>query len=73
VFAHWYTGELRCSIGALLKYRHMGFLSQYEQDLFIRVKRRVVLEEHITTTGVAEPDALKDYVVSAHYISGKSS
>ena len=51
----------------------MGFLSQYEQDLFIRVKRRVVLEEHITTTGVAEPDALKDYVVSAHYISGKSS
>ena len=73
VFAHWFTGELRCSMGALLKYRHMGFLSRYEQDLFIRIKRGVVLEEHTKTNGVAAPDASKDYVVSAQYSSGKSS
>ena len=56
VFAHWYTGELRCSKGELLHYVHGGYASQFEQDLFIEVVRGVVVSERLVTNGVAEPD-----------------
>lgn len=56
VFAHWYTGELRCSRGQLLNYVHGGYASQYEQDLFIDVVRGVVTNERLVVNGVAEPD-----------------
>ena len=56
VFAHWYTGELRCSKGQLLNYVHGGYASQYEQDLFIEVVRGVVVSERLEVNGVAEPD-----------------
>lgn len=69
VFAHWFTGDLRCAMGGLLKYRHAGFSSTYEQDLYIRVKRGVVLEEHTVVNGVADPKAPKQHVVAAHTIS----
>ena len=48
VFAHWYTGELRCSKGQLLNYVHGGYASQYEQDLFIDVVRGVVVSKRPT-------------------------
>jgi hypothetical protein len=53
VFAHWFTGDLRCPVGGLMKYRHMGFGSLYEKDLFIRVSRGVVQEEHTVVNGTA--------------------
>ena len=56
VFAHWYTGELRCSKGQLLNYVHGGYASQYEQDLSIEVVRGVVVSERLVVNGVAEPD-----------------
>ena len=56
VFAHWYTGELRCSKGQLLNYVHGGYASQYEQDLFIEVVRGVVVSERLVINGIAEPD-----------------
>ena len=56
VFAHWYTGELRCSKGQLLNYVHGFYASQYEQDLFIEVVRGVVVSERLVVNGVAEPD-----------------
>ena len=56
VFAHWYTGELRCTKGQLLDYVHGGYASQYEQDLFIDVVRGVVVSERLVVNGVAEPD-----------------
>ena len=56
VFAHWYTGELRCTKGQLLKYVHGGYASRYEQDLFIDVVRGVVVAERVVVNGVAEPD-----------------
>ena len=71
VFAHWFTGDLRCSMGALLEYRHMGFMSTYEKDLFILVKRGVVQQEHLVVNGVAPPDASQHHVIAAQYISGK--
>jgi len=64
VFAHWFTGELRCPSGALLNYVHGGYASTYEQDLFLRVQRGVVIEERAVVNGQAEPGASTDYRVA---------
>ena len=65
VFAHWYTGELRCPRGALLKYVHGGFASTYEEDLFLRVQRGVLIEERIVRNGTAPPNAEAGYRINA--------
>lgn len=56
VFAHWFTGELRCPSGALLNYVHGGYASTYERDLFFRVWRGVILEERLVINGQAEQE-----------------
>lgn len=68
VFAHWFTGELRCPRGALLKYVHGGYLSTYEEDLFISVKHGVVTEERIVRNGTAAPDAHEGYRITVQTI-----
>jgi len=35
VFADWFTGEIRIPQGKLIDYVHGGFLSEYENDLFL--------------------------------------
>lgn len=49
VFADWFSGELRCPKGQLLKYVHFGFKSIYERDLIITVKSGVIESERIVT------------------------
>ena len=46
VFAHWFTGELRCPQGARLEYMHMGYGSVYEYDLLMDFKEGVLLGKH---------------------------
>ena len=70
VFAHWFTGELRCTRGKLLKYVHGGYASSYEQDLFIDVVRGVVVAERLVVNGVAEPDATEGYTIAASTSTG---
>jgi hypothetical protein len=65
VFAHWYTGELRCPRGALLDYVHGGYFSVYEEDLFFRVQRGVVVEERIVRNGTASLASEVGYVLGA--------
>lgn len=65
VFAHWYTGTLRCPRGALLKYVHDGFRSVYEEDLFFDVSKGVVSNERLVRNGTAAPDAAKGYTLAA--------
>lgn len=65
VFAHWYTGELRCLRGALLKYVHGGYASIYEEDLFLRVQHGVLIEERVVRNGTAPPDAKAGYRINA--------
>ena len=72
VFAHWFTGELRCPSGALLNYVHGCYGSTYEKDLFLRVQRGVVLEERIVVNGQAEPDAPQDYLLAGMTTFGQS-
>jgi hypothetical protein len=67
VFAHWFTGVLRCPIGALLRYVHGGFGSTYEKDLFIPVQRGVVMGERWVVNGVAKPDAPNDFFLAGSY------
>jgi hypothetical protein len=67
VFAHWYTGEMRCPKGGLIDYVHGGYASTYEQDLFINVEKGVVLSERVVENGKAEPDAPRGYHQAARY------
>lgn len=54
LFAHWYSGELRCPRGKLLNYQHGGFMSTYEEDLFIEVRNGLVIGERVVVNGKAE-------------------
>jgi hypothetical protein len=44
VFAHWYSGVLNIPQGKMTKYVHMGYLSQYERNLFMAVENGVVVD-----------------------------
>jgi hypothetical protein len=55
VFAHWFNGQLRLPRGELLKYVHMGWGSQYEEDLFLEVSRGIVTGSWTRRNGVALP------------------
>ncbi len=39
VFASWFSGVLRCHVGNLLRYVHMGYSSVFEFDLFFQIKQ----------------------------------
>jgi len=65
VFAHWYSGELRCPMGGLLNYVHGGYASQYEMDLYLRFEKGVFKEESIIRNGYADPEAPKGYHITA--------
>ena len=56
VFAHWYTGKIRCGQGKLLKYVHGGYASIYEMDLFITVKNGVVTNTRLKMNTVPEDE-----------------
>jgi hypothetical protein len=45
VFAHWYSGEIRLPQGNLLEYIHGGYASQYEYDLFLEIKKGLVVSK----------------------------
>ena len=71
VFAHWFSGELRCPSGALLNYVHGGFASTYEKDLFLQVRRGVVLQERVVVNGQGEPQAPQEYLLAGMTTFGK--
>ena len=47
VFAHWFTGIIRCAQGKRLKYVHMGFGSTYEQDLLLYFTRGSLTKKQV--------------------------
>lgn len=61
VFAHWFTGELRCPQGAQLEYRHMGYGSVYEYDLLMDFKKGVLVGKHARHNEAPKPKDKKDY------------
>ena len=71
VFAHWYSGELRCPMGELLNYVHGGYGSTYEQDLFIEIDKGVVVSERLVGNGVGTGKGGDGYVLAAMTTFGK--
>ena len=71
LFAHWYSGELRCPRGKLLNYVHGGYMSTYEEDLIIAVQNGIVTGERVVVNGKAEEDAPQGYAVAAALHFGK--
>ena len=61
VFAHWFTGGLRCPQGALLNYVHGGYASTYEYDLLIDFKQGMLLSKHARHNEVPKKKEEKDY------------
>jgi len=51
VFAHWFTGELRCPQGKLLNYVHGGYASTYEYDLMMEFKQGVLVHKYAKHNG----------------------
>ena len=73
VFAHWFTGELRCVQGGLLKYVHQGYASTYEKDLFIQIQNGVVIGDREIVNGEAETCKSDGYVLAAATTFGTES
>lgn len=71
VFAHWYTGELRCPMGGLLEYVHGGYASRYEMDLFLKIDKGVLVSDRIVNNGSAEPDSPQGYRINAMTTFGR--
>ena len=56
VFADWFSGELRCANGELATYVHLGYASRYKQELFIEIRKGVVVGERIEVNDIAVPE-----------------
>lgn len=41
LFADWYSGTLRIPVGSMVHYEHMGFASEYENELYIKIRNGV--------------------------------
>lgn len=56
VFAHWFSGTLDIPQGKLLKYVHMGYLSQFEKNLLIDVEFGVITNTRARTNTTQDHD-----------------
>ncbi len=66
VFAHWYSGEVRCPMGKRLQYVHAGYQSQYEFDLFLNFKLGRLMDRRTVINGNSDdPNATNGYSVNA--------
>lgn len=69
VFAHWFTGEIRCTKGALLEYVHGGYASTYEEDLFFECKAGILVGERIVINGNDEKGLPTGAVIAGYMTS----
>ena len=56
VFAHWFSGEVRCPFGEQLKYVHMGYASKYQFDLFLEFKQGVLVNQRTVENYLTKED-----------------
>jgi hypothetical protein len=60
VFAHWYSGELRCRLGRELEYVHGGYGSTYECELYLLIEGGVLTGERLVFNDSELPDVTAD-------------
>jgi hypothetical protein len=68
VFAHWFTGTLRCPRGGQVEYVHMGYGSIFEEDLLLHIDRGVLTRREVRINGKAEANAPQGYGPAAFTI-----
>lgn len=44
VLAEWFSGEIRIPHGEMIEYVHQGYASLYEKELFLKIKKEVVVD-----------------------------
>ncbi len=72
VFAHWFSGKLRCPRGGQLEYVHMGYASRFEEDLMFEVQQGVVTKTWVVNNGKAQEAAPQGYGVGAFTTFGQA-
>ncbi len=72
VFAHWYSGEIRCPYGKILDYVHMGFASTYEKDFYLKFSKGILISKRIITNGEGEKNSRQGYAIKAFTIFNKN-
>lgn len=56
VFANWYSSVIRCMIGRMLDYVHVGYSSIYEQELHLSFQEGVLVGQKTIKNEPPEPD-----------------
>lgn len=65
VFADWFTGTLRIPQGKILDYVHGGYLSTYEQDLFLEIKKGYLVNKSVKKNKKPEPEGWDEFDLPA--------
>ena len=66
VFAHWFSGEIRCPQGKMLDYVHMGYGSTYEKDFFLTFSKGVLISQRQVINGEGKAFDSDGYGVAAY-------
>ena len=59
VFANWFTGTIRIPMGEIVSYIHGGYASVHEGDLFLEIKKGVLVKEDIKWLTEKEIEKIK--------------
>ncbi len=46
IFANWFNGKIRIPLGEMLNYRHMGYASLFEKDLFLIFENGTLVNQY---------------------------
>jgi hypothetical protein len=46
IFANWFNGKIRIPLGEMLDYRHMGYASLFEKDLFLVFENGTLVHQY---------------------------
>lgn len=54
LFADWFSGELRIPEGEIIEYKHAGYGSKYERELFIMVEKGLVVSQYEKSNEISD-------------------
>ena len=57
VLAEWFTDQIKIPKGKMLHYEHLGYMSIFETDMFIKIKKgKVISIREVDNTKTFDPD-----------------
>ena len=63
VFAHWYSGTIRCGQGEIIKYIHGGYASIHEKDLYLTIRNGVLTGTRLITNSLDDEDPYRSRMI----------